>query len=447
MSRNISFLMYLCTMNIRDKQILHIALPSIVSNITVPLLGLIDVAITGHLGSSAYIGAIAVGGMLFNIIYWMFAFLRMGTSGMTAQARGRRDFAETVRLLMRSLGIGLGISLVLLVCSPLVREGAMAFIAPSADVADLARTYFNICIFGAPASLGLFALNGWYIGMQNSRTPMIIAISQNVTNIIASLCLVYGLGMKVEGVALGTVIAQWGGFITALALMYRYYSRLWKDGLPSHIWHRDEILRFFHVNKDIFLRTLCLISVHFFFISAGAKQGDTELAVNTLLMQLFTLYSYFMDGFAFAGEALAGKAIGARQPKVYSEVVRHLFVWGASIAALFTLLYIIGGEWFMQMLTSEANIIEALGTYQHWTILFPVCGMAAFIWDGIYIGATATKYMLLSMATGMVVFFLLYFTLIPSLHNHGLWIAFIGYLATRGIVQTITRHKIHATSL
>jgi len=437
------FLPYLCTMKQRDKQILHIALPSIVSNITVPLLGLIDVAITGHLGSSAYIGAIAVGGMLFNIIYWMFAFLRMGTSGMTAQARGRRDFAEVTRLLMRSLGIAISISIVLIGLTPLVREGALAFIAPSADVTDLARTYFNICIFGAPASLGLFALNGWFIGMQNSRTPMIIAISQNITNIAVSLCLVYGLGMKVEGIALGTVIAQWGGFITALLLLYRFYSRLWKNGMPAQVWNRKDILKFFNVNKDIFLRTLCLISVHFFFISAGAKQGDTELAVNTLLMQMFTLYSYFMDGFAFAGEALAGKAIGARQRETYDDVVKRLFVWGAAMAGLFTLLYIVGGEWFVGILTDDASLTDAISTYQAWTILFPICGMAAFIWDGIYIGATATRYMLLSMATGMVVFFILYFTLIPVLHNHGLWIAFIGYLSVRGVMQTITRKEAY----
>lgn len=431
-------------MNIRDRQILDIALPSIVSNITVPLLGLIDVAITGHLGSAAYIGAIAVGGMLFNIIYWMFAFLRMGTSGMTAQARGRRDFPEMTRLLVRSLGIALAISAVLITLTPLVREGALAFINPSDDVSDLARTYFNICIFGAPASLGLFALNGWYIGMQNSKTPMMIAISQNITNIVASIALVYGMGMKVEGVALGTVIAQWGGFLTALVLLRRYYLKhLRRYAVAmSDIWDMKAIVAFFNVNKDIFMRTLCLIAVHFFFISAGAKQGDTELAVNTLLMQLFTLYSYFMDGFAFAGEALAGKAIGARNSIVYNDVVRRLFMWGVAMALLFTVVYLLFGPWFMSILTSDEGVISTISVYQPWTLLFPICGMAAFIWDGIYIGATATRYMLLSMAVGMGVFFILYYIFIPIYHNHGLWIAFLGYLSTRGIMQTITRKRI-----
>ena len=450
-------------MNLRNQQILHIALPSIVSNITVPLLGLIDVAITGHIGAAAYIGAIAVGGMLFNVIYWMFAFLRMGTSGMTAQARGRRDFDEVVRLLVRSVGLALGISLVLLVLSPVVREVALSIIAPSAEVGRLARLYFNICIWGAPASLGLFALNGWFIGMQNSKTPMAIAISQNVVNIIASLCLVFGLGMKIEGVAWGTVFAQWVGFVLALLLLRKYYNKaplrtpsvlgtsppLWGEAcrmaFPPHRGGglgKGSVVGSVSIHLNIFLRTLCLIFVHFFFIAAGAKQGDTELAVNTLLMQFFTLYSYFMDGFAFAGEALAGKALGAKNLPIYHSVVKNLFGWGVSMALLFTALYFIGGSWFVQLLSNDAAVIQTAAKYQSWTLLLPLCGMAAFIWDGIYIGATATHYMLLSMAVSMVLFFVLYFLLIPTLLNHGLWIAFLCYLAMRGVVLTLTRKHI-----
>ena len=196
-----------------DRQILQIALPSIVSNITVPLLGLIDVAIVGHLGSPAYIGAIAVGGMLFNIIYWIFGFLRMGTSGITSQAYGKRDLPEIVRLLMRSVGIGLAVALCLILLQVPIRQAAFLIIHPTAEVREMATLYFHICIWGAPAMLGLYGLTGWFIGMQNSRIPMYIAITQNIVNIIASLCLVYLCGMKVEGVALGTLIAQYAGFL------------------------------------------------------------------------------------------------------------------------------------------------------------------------------------------------------------------------------------------
>lgn len=215
-------------MNIRDRQILKIALPSIVSNITVPLLGMIDVAIVGHMGSPAYIGAVAVGSMIFNLVYWLFGFLRMGSSGMTSQALGRRDMAAVAGLLVRSVTLALGIALLLVVLQVPMKWASFLLIGPTEDVAPLAATYFYIVVWGAPAVLGLYSLSGWFIGMQNTRFPMIIAIGQNVVNILASLTLVYVFGMKIEGVALGTVIAQYAGFIVALGLLGRYYGRLFQ---------------------------------------------------------------------------------------------------------------------------------------------------------------------------------------------------------------------------
>lgn len=432
-------------MNIRDKQILCIALPSIVSNITVPLLGLIDVAITGHLGAAAYIGAIAVGGMLFNVIYWMFAFLRMGTSGMTSQAFGARNLTEVVSVLLRALFVSLLISGAMLCVQVPVREWALSMIAPSEEVALFARTYFDICIWGAPAALLLLVLTGWFVGMQNSKIPMLVAITQNVANILVSLLLVYCCQMKIEGVALGTVIAQYVGLVVALLLLLFDYLRLRKYIRIGSVLTRASLLKFFLLNKDIFLRTCCLIFVHFFFISAGAKQGDTELAVNTILMQFFMLYSYVMDGFAFAGEAMVGKAIGAQARGIYSDTIRHLFRWGWGLAALFTFAYLLLGKPFLLLLTDDASVISAAAVYQPWVLLFPLCSMAAFIWDGIYIGATATKGMLISMALGMIVFFFLYFLLVPLLGNHGLWIAFVCYLVSRGVTQTILHKSVRKT--
>lgn len=325
-------------------------------------------------------------------------------------------------------------------------------IAPSEDVGKLARIYFNICIFGAPASLGLFAINGWLIGMQNSRTPMFIAIAQNILNIIISLSLVYGFGMKVEGIALGTVTAQWGVFLTALLMLKKQYQKIVfseTNRLAEVIKQisKDDLSRFFSINKDIFLRTICLITVHFIFIAAGSRLGDTALAVNTILMQLFTLYSYFMDGFAFAGEALAGKTIGAQDRKSYNLVVRNLFIWGGIMIAAFTLTYLIGGQWFISMLTDDADVRNSAMDYRLWILLFPICGMAAFIWDGIYIGAAATHYMLLSTAAGMVIFISLNYMLYPTLQNHGLWAAFNCYLFTRGAILTATRKRIFRTAV
>lgn len=438
-------------MTFRDRQILRIALPSIVSNITVPLLGLIDVAIVGHLGAPAYIGAIAVGGMLFNIIYWIFGFLRMGTSGMTSQAYGKRDLPETVRLLLRSVGIGLMVACCLLILQVPIRQAALLIIHPTDEVRELATLYFHICIWGAPAMLGLYGLSGWYIGMQNSRIPMYIAITQNIVNIIASLCLVYLCGMKVEGVALGTLIAQYAGFLMGVALWLRYYGRLKKYmGIKNEklilkeggIWQKEAMLRFFRVNRDIFLRTLCLVAVTLFFTSAGASQGVIVLAVNTLLMQFFTLFSYVMDGFAYAGEALSGRYIGARNRNAFMDTTRRLFAWGGAMALLFTLMYALGGNAFLGLLTDDREVIAAADTYFYWALAIPAAGIAAFIWDGIFIGATATRPMLLSMAVAAAGFFALYYGLRPLLGNHALWLAFLTYLFLRGVVQTALIGKV-----
>lgn len=426
-------------MNKRDRQILQIALPAIVTNITVPLLGLVDTAIVGHMGSASYIGAIAVGSMIFNLIYWLFAFLRMGTSGMTAQARGRRQFGEAIALLRYSMKVSFSIALLALLLQWPLRELMLWLISPTDDVRPLAATYFNIVIWGAPASLGLFALTGWYIGMQNSRFPMMISILQNVVNIVASLLLVYGIGMRVEGVALGTVIAQYAGLGMGLLMLWRYYGRLF------HIHKRVEahslkIYEFLRVNRDIFLRTLCLVAVNLYFTSAGARQGATILAVNTLFMQLYLLFSYIMDGFAFAGEALGGRYWGAQNWESYHAIVRRLFGWGVFMTFLFTAVYVLGGMPFLRLLTNEMLVVETSRHYLGWAWLIPVSGMAAFIWDGIFIGTTQTRGMLISSFIAAVAFFLAVWLLMPLWGNHGLWFSMLLYLAMRGLVQTF----IHA---
>lgn len=418
-----------------DRQILHIALPSIVSNITVPLLGLIDVSIVGHLGAASYIGAIAVGGMLFNMIYWLFGFLRMGTGGLTAQAYGRHDLQEVTRILLRSLSISLLLALALLLLQYPIRNIAFMCMDTSEEVRQLATLYFHICIWGAPATLGLYGFTGWYIGMQNSRFPMFIAITQNIVNIAASLFFVFVLKMKVEGVALGTLVAQYAGLGMACLLWLAYYRPLRKYLRQKALFDRTEMKRFFQVNRDIFIRTLCLIAVTVFFTSTGAAYGDVVLAVNALLMQLFTLFSYFMDGFAYAGEALTGKYIGAKDNQSLRLTIRYLFKWGIALSLLFTLLYGAGGKSFLGLLTNDTSVISASEEYIYWVLAIPLAGFSAFLLDGICIGATATHLMLRSMLVASASFFLLYYGLHDTLGNHALWMAFIVYLALRGIVQ------------
>ncbi len=424
-----------------NKRILHLAVPSIISNITVPLLGLVDLAIVGHIGDASYISAIAVGSMLFNVIYWLFGFLRMGTSGMTSQALGRRDLAEVMRLLVRSLVIGVGIGLIFLVLQRIVIGCGMWAMAPDDQVVDLAYRYCSVCVWGAPAVLGLYGFTGWFIGMQNTRVPMVVSLSQNLVNIFASLALVFGCHLTVEGVALGTVIAQWWGFLMACVLWRIHYRRLGRYEFRSNLFAAVPLRRFFSLNRDIFLRTLCLVSVNLFFTAAGSREGTMVLAVNTLLMTLFTIFSYFMDGFAYAAEALAGKYYGAGNRDAFQRMVSRVFVFGAVVSAFFTLLYIVGGENFLGLLTSDMRVVKASGDYFWWAVLIPLAGMSAFVFDGIFVGITQSGSMLLSTFLSAVCFYALFFTLHPMLGNHALWFAFLVYLSVRGIVLLLVYRR------
>ncbi|MCF2582539.1 MATE family efflux transporter [Bacteroides caecigallinarum] len=429
-------------MNQTNKEILQIAIPSIISNITVPLLGLVDVTITGHLGNVAYIGAIAVGGMLFNMIYWIFGFLRMGTGGMTSQAYGSRNDNECRNILLRSLGISILLATILIMLQTLIVSIAFLFIDTSPEVKKYASEYFHICIWGAPAVLGLYSFTGWFLGMQNSRYPMYIAITQNVINIAASLFFVKEMGMKIEGVAYGTLIAQYAGLMMAIILGLKYTKRYTWNISAAHIFNRKSMSVFFKVNRDIFFRTLCIVAVTVFFTSSGATYGDTTLAVNTLLMQMFTIFSYIMDGFAYAGEALVGKHVGSRDNRLLRLTVRHLIYWGTGVALFFTLLYIIGGKDFLQLLTDDMNVINNSSQYYYWVLAIPFAGFMAFILDGICIGATATGIMLRSIFVASIAFFSTYYISDSTMGNHSLWMAFIVYLFVRGSVQAILTYRL-----
>lgn len=425
-----------------NKRILGLAVPSIISNITVPLLGLVDVSIVGHLGSATYIGAIAVGGMLFSMIYWIFGFLRMGTSGLTAQAYGRRDLAEVILLFVRSLGIAFGLALLLILLQYPILKVAFTLIDATPAIKELASLYFRICIWGAPAVLGLYSFAGWFVGMQNSRFPMYIAITQNVVNIAASLFFVFIWNRGVAGVAMGTLVAQYAGLLMASLLWYGYYRRLWQKLNWKMLTDYEAMRSFFILNRDIFFRTLCLVAVTTYFTSRGAEQGDIILAVNTLMMQLFTLYSYIMDGFAYAGEALTGRYVGAHNQTDLRCMIRTLFAWGIGLALAFTSLYGIGGSSFLSLLTNEQEVLNASSDYFYWVLAIPLAGMAAFLWDGIYIGATASRQMLYSMLVASASFFILQRIFQQQMGNHALWMAFIAYLFLRGLVQTGLARKI-----
>lgn len=420
-----------------NRDILRLAIPNIISNITIPLLGLIDLALMGHLKSEVYIGAIALGGVIFNFIYWGFGFLRMSTSGFAAQAFGEQNSRETITVLARALAVAVFAGLIILTLQLPIAWAGFSLIGGSEEVKLLAREYFLIRVWAAPAALSQFVFSGWFLGMQNARYPMIVAISANVANILLSVLFVFGLNMKSDGVALGTALSQYIGLALAIFLFLKKYRGLLSLVQKSRIFNVKKLTEFFRVNTDIFIRSFCIILVFTFFTSESANTNDTILAVNSLLIQLLLFFSFFIDGFAYAGEALVGKFFGARQSAQMTKAVKLLFLWGTGLAVGFTLVYLTGINTILRLLTSQQELIQQAQPYIIWVILIPLASFSSFIWDGIYIGATASAAMRNTLlGATFLVFAPVYFLLNPFWENHTLWLAMVLFMLARGGIQT-----------
>lgn len=423
---------------IKKNEILQIAIPSILSNITVPLLSLVDLTIVGHLGASAYIAAIAVGGTIFNMIYWIFAFLRMGTTGLTAQHFGAGRKEEVMATLLRSLLLALVFSILQLLLKGYILDFAHRVMETSEEVVLYVNRYFSICVWGAPAMLMQYCFFGWFIGVQEARYPLYVSLFQNVVNILCSAVFVFVFHRGVEGVAWGTLIAQWSSAL--LSLLFLLYWLRGKQTAYTFCWRAvfdaPALLRLFDVNKDIFLRTLCLVCVTLYFTSVGTEQGEIVLSANVFLMQFFTFYSYFMDGFAYAGESLTGKYYGAGNTNKLFRLIEELFRWGAALAVVFSVLYALGGRYVLAFLTDNQEVIAMAESYLWWVVLIPSVSVAAFLWDGIFIGLTATRQMLYSMLVSGCFFFMVLYAAPVADRNHTLWLAFLVYLMSRGLFQT-----------
>lgn len=419
------------------KNIASLTFPAIIINITTPLLAISDVAIAGHSGNALYIAAIAVGSTLFNMLYWLLGFLRMGTTGLTAQAYGADNVAETVLIPARALAIALVTGLLFIAFQKPLGTLLLDFMDADAPTRTLASNYFRICIWGAPAVLGTFVLTGWFVGMQDTKVPMWISVFIDIFNIALSVTLVFGLKTGIAGIATGTLCAQWAGFIMALTICVRRNRHNLKSLGRKNILHTGNIRKLFGINADIFLRTLCLVAVTMWFTRTGARQGADMLAVNALIMQLFTLFSFFTDGIGFAAEALCGKCLGAHDRDGINTTVRTIMVIACGAALVFSGIYLLFGNDFLRLLSDDAGINVLAEEYFLWAVLIPLAGVGAFVWDGVCIGLTHTRSMLLSMIVAMITFFVCYAITFPTMHNHGLWLAFTLYLLIRGIVLTV----------
>lgn len=425
-----------------NKRVLQLAIPNIISNISVPLLGAVDTAVIGHLEHVYYLGAIAVGSLIFDFIFWGFGFLRMGTTGLVAQAYGAKNIQRTKVILMRVLLVALAGSLAILLLQYPLIEFSLWIIDASPEVEQYTRLYYQIRIFSAPATLSLFAINGWFLGMQNSRYPMIITIFLNLLNIGTNLLFVFYFGMTVDGVAWGSLISSYCAIMLAYTLYRAKYNKVKIEVSWSDIIEIEELKKFFSVNRDIFIRTLCLIFSYAFFTATSAKMGDVWLAANTILLQLWYISAYAVDGFAYAAESLVGKYVGALNFKKVKKVIWVCMGWGLGFGLVATGLYAIFDRELLAIFTDKPQVIETAMVVVVWLIIAPFINSVCFIWDGVYIGATSTVAMRNSMLIATIFFFVpVYFLVKPFAGNHALWIAMTSFMVIRGVMLTIYARK------
>jgi len=416
-----------------NKEILRLAIPNILSNISIPLLSTVDTALMGGL-SAAHLGAVGVGGMIFNFIYWNFGFLRMGTTGMTAQAFGAKNKQEQIHTFLRAGLIAILISAALLILMrPIEYLSLMAFNMEGGQ-AELVSEYFSIRIWAAPASLLIYVISGWYFGMQNAYYPLYITLTVNVANMLISIYLVQTLDWGIQGVALGTVIAQYLGLLIAVVLFVWKYSSL-KSFITEQWKMRSAFTRFLKVNGDIFLRTVCLTFAFGFFYSKSAEAGEIILAVNVVLQQFLNWMSYGVDGFAYAAESMVGKYYGAKDEAKTFKSIKLAFQWGFVLAFAFSLIFLLAYLDLIHIFTDQQEVIDASMDFRYWMAVFPIIAFACYIWDGVYVGLTASISMRNTMFVALVIYFLAYYILLPYTSDKAIWIALMIFLMSRGLLQ------------
>lgn len=417
-----------------NKEILKLAIPNILSNLAIPMLGVVDTALVGHMEGLTHIGSVALGTMIFNFVYWGLGFLRMGTTGLTAQAVGAKNRAETMHQLIRALVVALILSVLLILFQKLLLWFSFLFIDSTPEIKEHTSVYFYIRIYAAPATLGLYAFHGWFLGKQNAKYPLILTLVINIANIGFNLLFVKRFGMYSDGLALGTVCAQYLGFFIAIFLFLKRYRASMKDIIRKRLWALIHMKAFFSVNRDIFIRTLTLIFSFSFFTAQSAKMGEEMLAVNTILLQLWMVFSYGIDGFAYAAESIVGKYKGAADSSRFKEVIGKIFNMGVALGILFSLLFLFWDKAILGLFTDKEKLIQLALLYMPWTVAAPVINSFCYIWDGIYIGSTATVPMRNTMLfSTFVVFLPAYYAGVFLFGNHGIWLAMILFMVARAL--------------
>ncbi|KIG03411.1 MATE family efflux transporter [Caballeronia concitans] len=415
------------------RRVLTLAFPIVLANLTQPILGSVDTAVAGHLDGPQYLGGVALGGLVFSFVFWGFGFLRMGTTGLVAQAFGARDAAAVRASVLRALMLAFAIgAAVLALQAPIIRYALQA-LGGSGAVHETASAYCHARIWAAPFALGNYAVLGYLLGCQRVRLALLTQVFINAVNIVAVLLFVYRFGWGIAGVGAATAFADFCGFALGAAILWRLRER----GLPpialATLFDLRAIRRLIAINRDIFIRTLCLLGSYGWFAHMGARQGDAVLAANALLLNFQTFMAFGLDGFAHAAEALVGAAIGARDRHAFRQAVKVTMLWSVIGAAGFSVVYWVSGEWIIGRLTDQAVVRAAAVRYLPWAAVLPLASVAGFLFDGVFIGATRTRELMMAMAASLTVFMIAAWTLVGPLGNHGLWSALTAFMVARGV--------------
>lgn len=422
---------------VTHRQVWRIAGPMIIANISTPLLGMVDTAMVGHLSAAHYLGAVAIGSMIFTFVFWGFGFLRMATTGLTSQAYGENSTAKMQAVLMQSIWLALLIAILLLLLQLPIRELALQIVDSSNQVEQFAAVYFDIRIWSAPATLVNYAILGWLIGREASKAALLMVLVINVTNIVLDGVFVLGLDMNVDGVALASVMAEYTGLVLGLWLLRHYglSTHGIRLSLSKQVWKQSR--HGLHVHGNVMIRTFVLISCFALFTTQGARQGDIVLAANSVLLNFITFMAFVLDGFANATETLSGKAIGRRSPVMLKQALKLTVFWSVLMAILFSLSYLLFGHWMIRLLTGIDAVIEFAEIHLVWVIIAPLIAVWSYLLDGLFVGATRSREMRNTMLFAAAGCYLPAYYLLQPFGNHGLWAALILFLAARGITQSL----------
>jgi MATE family, multidrug efflux pump len=424
-------------MPINHRSVLTIAVPIMLSNVTEPLIGVVNTAVIGQLPEAYYIGAISIGSLIFSFLFWGFGFLRLSTGGLSAQAVGAGDPAEVTAVLWRALAIAVAVGLCLILASPVIEKISFDLMGGSPEMRAQGEIYFRYRILSAPFALTNFCILGWFIGQGRAAIAFVVQIFLNVVNMALGAWFVLSLGMMADGVGLSALVAEIAAVLLGGFLIWRFVHKMKARATWAQIWNREKIMRTLSANGDIMIRTLCLVFAFTWFTARGARAGEVTIAANSVLLHFFEVAAYLIDGFAYASEALVGQSVGAKNRARFQRAIRLTTLWALVVGAICSAIIWFAGPWFIDLMTVNAEVRETARHYLFWAAMTPLLGTICFQYDGIFTGAMATRDMRNMMVLSLMIYLAAWWMLERNFGNHGLWAALCVFFIARGVTYAM----------